>query len=233
MATLPRTIVHPTPAEPPRSPRGPRTERTVAFGSNTVRPPVAVLARFEAGAVRVWFSEFLDEDHAEALAPSSYALGDAVIASVAFTGPRELALTLGDFEPGSFTLAIAEGAVRSAAGELAGATEVHVDLPDTVAPVVENFDPAPGSAIQPDSKVGFDVCDGVAVASSIIIADFPHGGLRDVVYDAGGFAPRYGASSREPIPGGFRFRISRAGGWPGGGGPTIRIYAVDPAGNRA
>lgn len=103
---------------------------------------------------------------------------------------------------------------------------------DTEPPVVGNFDPPPGTALARDTVISFDVTDDAGLAAVLIAADFGFSGAREVVYDATGFAARYAGSTREEIPGGFRFRIARVGGWPEGGGPTLLIDAVDTAGNR-
>jgi hypothetical protein len=103
-------------------------------------------------------------------------------------------------------------------------------LPDTYPPVVSNVSPAAGTALARTDAVFFDVTDDSGVFRRIIVTATFTDGVAEVVHDGDGFAARYGSTStRTPITNGFRYRVRRTGGWPYG--PTIRAYAIDPAGN--
>ena len=100
---------------------------------------------------------------------------------------------------------------------------------DASAPAVSNVQPPAGTPIARNSPLFFDVTDDSGSFRRIIVtADFSSGAV-EVVHDGDGFARGYEAGVRSVIPGGFRYRVQRAGGWPNG--PTIRAVAIDPQGN--
>lgn len=104
---------------------------------------------------------------------------------------------------------------------------------DTTAPIVSNFDPAPGTPIARTAAVSFDVTDESGDFRRIfVVAFYPTTGMTEVVHDGDAFRGHYAASSsRTMIAGGFRYSVLRTGGWPGA--PTIQTFAIDRAGNEA
>jgi hypothetical protein len=106
-----------------------------------------------------------------------------------------------------------------------------VDLPaaDQVAPVVANVSPSSGTTIGRGASVTFEVTDTFpGLRRAMVIAKFD--AEWEVVHDGDSFGPKYSrASVREAISGGYRFRISRIGGWPSS--PTLLPIAIDQAGN--
>lgn len=104
---------------------------------------------------------------------------------------------------------------------------------DTAAPVVANFDPAPGTPIARTAAVSFDVTDESGDFRRIFVVTFyPATGATEVVHDGDAFRGHYAASSsRTMIAAGFRYSVLRTGGWPAA--PTIQTFAIDRAGNEA
>jgi hypothetical protein len=98
-------------------------------------------------------------------------------------------------------------------------------------PLVGNFNPAPGSAIQVLTPLSFSITDATAVFRRIIInAEFVPLQLLEVVHDGYAFGPMYRAPSniRTATATGYDFTILRMGGWPGS--PTIIPFAIDRTG---
>lgn len=106
-------------------------------------------------------------------------------------------------------------------------------VPDEVPPVVGNFSPVPGETLQPSDTVQFDVTDNQGLlVRTIVIAWFKETGEQEVVHDGDGFVGYYSAtSSRTIISGGYRYYVSRSGGWTYA--PTIRVFSIDSDGNEA
>jgi hypothetical protein len=113
--------------------------------------------------------------------------------------------------------------------------EVHQQAPDIddTPPVVNNFDPAPGFILNQNDPVSFDVTDDSGTFTRIIIAVwFKETGIQEIIHDGDVFTGYYSATSvRNIISNGFRYSVSRTGGWPHA--PTIRAFPVDAAGNEA
>jgi hypothetical protein len=101
---------------------------------------------------------------------------------------------------------------------------------DTTPPDVFDFQPAPGTRIGRSQPISFSVTDGSGSFALIFIsAAYP--GVEEVVFDGTSFrAPYNGSPSPAAIAGGYRFTVTRAGGWPAR--PTIRTIPVDAAGNK-
>lgn len=100
-------------------------------------------------------------------------------------------------------------------------------------PVFQNITPAPSSSILPATPLMFDVVDtgsSIVLVVPIIIVDPTVAG--ELVYDwtAGAFAAAYEQnSSLITITNGYRFSMRRLYGW--ATPPTLRVWAVDAAGN--
>jgi len=108
-----------------------------------------------------------------------------------------------------------------------------VAIPDTTPPVVDNFVPTPGSQIDDDQVVQFDVTDDSGVFTrKVVVAKFPNG-REEVIHNGDAFNEHYAAySSRTQITDGFRYFVRRTAGWYGSI-LTIRVFAIDAAGNEA
>lgn len=99
---------------------------------------------------------------------------------------------------------------------------------DSSAPAIANISPADGSTITRVTPIQFDVTDASSMPVVIVVAKYPSQ-LWEVVHDGVSFAPNYANSTRNAISGGFRFVLSRLGGWPGS--PTFDVRASDIYGN--
>lgn len=102
------------------------------------------------------------------------------------------------------------------------------------APVVGNLSPAPGTPITTTTPLVFEVTDDSGAFRRVVLAvAYSSGdlaGVTELVHDGDAFVGHYSTGcSRDPISGGFRFTILRAGGWPAS--PTLRVFAFDRAGN--
>lgn len=100
--------------------------------------------------------------------------------------------------------------------------------PPVIPPVVSNMIPAAGTGIYPTSPLQFDVTDDSGLFTAVIVlASYPDGSY-EVVYDSAVFATKYRSSTMSIISGGFRFILTRVGGWPAS--PSIRVIGIDAAG---
>jgi hypothetical protein len=108
-------------------------------------------------------------------------------------------------------------------------------VPDTTAPEIANISPAPGSAIEDDEVIEFDVTDAGDIAYLAIYARYLDKRDYDVVYAHSEFAPKYAGSTVEEIEGGYHFAITRAvalvGGWAAQGRVRFVPAVVDASGN--
>ena len=120
---------------------------------------------------------------------------------------------------------------RGGSGPLHGITyDVAAPEADATAPVVSNVTPASGSTIAADDSVQFDVTDAGGFHSLMVYVRFPDSEQYEVIHDGTQFVPRYQRdSSRTSISGGYRYAVSRFGGWPSA--PQIKIQAIDSSGN--
>jgi hypothetical protein len=103
-------------------------------------------------------------------------------------------------------------------------------------PVVENFTPPPSDGpIGPSQTVGFDVVDTLGTFTDLLVlVYFPGTNLVEVPWDGSAFTPFYVAqSTKVPVTdspnSGYRFALTRAGGWPAA--PTFVIHAIDTSGH--
>lgn len=106
--------------------------------------------------------------------------------------------------------------------------------PDLTAPVIGNILPAPGTSIDPDDEISFEVTDDSGDFARIIAGvHFPDGdGETLIAHNGNGFIGSFaGNSSRVAIVGGFRYTLQRFGGWPSRPAPVV--FVVDAAGNDA
>lgn len=102
--------------------------------------------------------------------------------------------------------------------------------PDVTNPVVDNFSPANGSQLLPKQSISFTVTDNSSLIRKIFVCAIFADGEVDTVYDGDRFTPQYvSTSSRSIIPFGFSFSVQPVLGWTKS--PTIRVYALDYAGN--
>lgn len=96
-------------------------------------------------------------------------------------------------------------------------------------PAVANFAPAAGTSITPTTPISFDLTDDAGTFAAIVpMVQF--GDLTpEPTHDNENFTALYAGSSRVAIAGGFRYTLTRVGGWIGT--PKLRVYAVDQDGN--
>lgn len=105
--------------------------------------------------------------------------------------------------------------------------------PDPNPPVVSNVTPAAGTALTPDSTVGFDLTDDVEILAAFVYVIYPDLGEAEAVHDGATFLPRFvGLSSRSTIANGFRYTLRRSGGWKSTN-IDVRVRALDAAGNES
>lgn len=101
---------------------------------------------------------------------------------------------------------------------------------DETPPTVSDVSPAAGSALKKTDAVAFSVTDDTGEFVVVAVyARFAVSRLYEVVHDGEAFGPRYGASTREAIAGGYRYTLRRTDGWPEA--PRIRVKAFDRGGN--
>lgn len=114
---------------------------------------------------------------------------------------------------------------------------VVLDLSSAVAPLppdppeVAIVSPAPGSSIDGDDLLVFDVTVPVGSAFRRIIVAINYPGYRttELVHDGDAFTvPYQDASTREVIANGYRFSVRRSPVWPAS--PTLTVYAFDTSG---
>lgn len=116
-------------------------------------------------------------------------------------------------------------------GESANPRHITFGLPsnDSTSPSVANVTPSSGTTIGRGTSLQLEVTDAFpGLRRVVLLAKFSD--RWEVVHDGDDFGPQYSrASLREAISGGFRFTISRVGGWPST--PTILPIATDQSGN--
>jgi len=104
-------------------------------------------------------------------------------------------------------------------------------VPDTTAPVVDNFSPANGATIAATDPIFFDTTDDRSVFARVLVA-VTQGDTTELAHDGDNFlAPYDTLSTRTNITDGFRYRLRRDGGWVDTA--TVRVFAIDPSGNEA
>jgi hypothetical protein len=107
--------------------------------------------------------------------------------------------------------------------------QVELSVGGGFAPTISNATPV-GSPLSRGGPIQFDVTDPDNNAVSVFVSATFLGKNDDerVFSPEGGFAARYAASTVTAITGGWRFVLSRAGGWPAP--PRIRVEGVDSTG---
>ena len=99
-------------------------------------------------------------------------------------------------------------------------------------PVITFVDPVPGGDLEQNQNVVVDVTDVDADMELMILTVDLGGFLFEVIYRAG-FADRYEGSTVVEITDGFRYTLSRRGGWPVGSMPDFYVDVTDATGNVA
>lgn len=106
------------------------------------------------------------------------------------------------------------------------------DSPDTNLPVITIVSPIIGSTILKSTSLVIDVTDNLGLLVDVSIsAELTSLPAEESVYSNSTFSNAYNASVRVGITNGFRFTINRNVGWPSS--PTVKIVAIDTAGNKA
>lgn len=103
-------------------------------------------------------------------------------------------------------------------------------VPDTTPPVVTLVSPT-DRHVDPGEAIVFDVTDNIGDFARILFAvAFPSLGVTELVHDGTVFVDAYAASStRVAISNGWRYSLTRTGGWPAS--PRARIFVTDGSGN--
>jgi hypothetical protein len=104
---------------------------------------------------------------------------------------------------------------------------------DGVPPTVTVVSPAAGTNISAGQPITIDVTDnGGAFARVILVARYASlGGAEEVVHNGDRASLLYAATTRTAISGGFRYVVSRVGGWLAD--PILDVYATDATGVEA
>lgn len=101
---------------------------------------------------------------------------------------------------------------------------------DVTAPEVIDIAPPAGTILDPEDPISFSVVDDSGSFARILVAMNFAGQAPEFVHDGDVFVGYYSTrSSRTVVPGGWRYTVSRAGGWPSA--PSIRIFPIDSSGN--
>lgn len=100
---------------------------------------------------------------------------------------------------------------------------------DVAAPTATVVSPPPGP-IGKDQQIVLDVVDvGGGQVTLVLLLARLGGGDIETVHDGSSFTEDYSSSTRNAIPNGYRYTITRTGGWTAS--PTFHVRAVDNAGN--
>lgn len=99
-------------------------------------------------------------------------------------------------------------------------------------PVVINVTPAPGTLLQPDAFIDFDVIDvDSPMRRIIVLVRYLHIATREAIYEIPGITPQFAVDSTvTPIANGLHFHLRRTGGWPDTE-ISIMVDAIDVGGN--
>lgn len=102
---------------------------------------------------------------------------------------------------------------------------------DSAAPVISVVSPAVGTAITSSTSLVIDVTDGVSLGIAILWVAFPGRLAPELIHDGDAFSAAYVGSTRTVVAGGYRYSLTRVGGWPGS--PSVYAKAIDSQGNRS
>lgn len=104
----------------------------------------------------------------------------------------------------------------------------------TTAPTISNVTPTPNTTISRTQAVGCDVTDADGTSDFrrvILVIKLPND-AEEVVHNGTAFCPPYATSStRSSITNGYRYALTRDGGWPARF--SLTVYAIDTTGNEA
>lgn len=95
-----------------------------------------------------------------------------------------------------------------------------------IVPTITNISPAPGTSLAATQSVVFDATDNTGLLFAEIQVDQIR---REIVHDGDVFLDPYTFSSRVVITGGWRYTVTRTGGWVTA--PTFRARLIDVSGN--
>lgn len=103
--------------------------------------------------------------------------------------------------------------------------------PDTTIPVVGGYVPADGVPITKSQGIQLDATDAAGLRRVVIWCSYPSLGTVEIMHDGDSFRGPYAAATsvRTLIAGGFRYVVTRHGGWPAT--PTFEGVATDVFGN--
>lgn len=102
---------------------------------------------------------------------------------------------------------------------------------DVSAPTVGNYSPPAGTPVEAADPVFFDVTDNSGLFRRVLVL-VKQLQTWELVHDGDEFVTPYLAqSSRENVPGGYRYRVRRSGGWVSD--VWARVFAYDLVGNEA
>lgn len=109
-----------------------------------------------------------------------------------------------------------------------------ISSPNT-APAISNVTPTANTVIGATQAIGFDVTDvdGAGTFRRILVALTLPDGSQQVIHSGDAFVFPYAGSTRTSITDGYRYSITREGGWPRGSTITLTPYAIDTSGDEA
>ena len=100
---------------------------------------------------------------------------------------------------------------------------------DVVAPVIDNWSPAPGRSVDRGGAILVRAFDGRRLALVVVSARYPALGITELVFDGASFSPDYAASSVATSATTVALQISRSGGFLDA--LELLVVAVDASGN--
>lgn len=100
---------------------------------------------------------------------------------------------------------------------------------NAVAPLVGDYDPAPGTKLSRAQPLRFSVTDDQGALFTVLVAVAFSTGVAELAHDGTRFLSPYAGSTRVPVAGGYRYTLVRSGGWPAA--PTVQTIPIDTAGN--
>lgn len=94
-------------------------------------------------------------------------------------------------------------------------------------PVISNMTPTPGTSINSNQVIEFDVTDDTGFTVLVLTLSVPSLGINEVIHSGLAFGVRYSGveNIRTPISFGYHYELVRDGGWPDD--ITIIPYVVD------